>query len=99
MSKSKLSAFLSLLLVFLSGTLVGAVAHRLYTVGTVFGGTGVNRHGPGRRPDPEEVRKRIVEETREKVKLDDQQVAKLNQLYDEERTAFDQLHKKRTRER
>ena len=91
MPKSKLSALFSLLLVFSSGVLVGAVAHRLYSVPSV---NGVLRDQPQRKMDPEEVRKHIVEETRREVKLDDQQINRLNENYDRTREQFDQLHKK-----
>ena len=74
MPKTKLSALLSLLLVFLSGTLVGAVSiactWSIPSVGTATG-------PPPREMDPEEVRKRRVNEMRDKVKLDDEQVGKL----------------------
>ena len=86
MPKSKLSAFISLLLVFLSGALVGAMAHRLYMVNTV-----VSSRQPPPRRDPEDVKRQIMAETREKVKLDDGQVRKLDQIYEEERAQFGQL--------
>jgi hypothetical protein len=92
MPKSRLSAFLSLLLVFLSGSLVGVFAYRLYSVNTVL--SGLNGPGPNRRPDPEEFRKRQVAEMRDRVKIDDQQVIQYNKILDEMRDQFDQLHKK-----
>jgi len=91
MPKNKLSALLSLMLVFLSGTLVGAVCYRLYMVNTVTGtATGIRSS----KPDPEDIRKRRVTEMREKVKLDDDQVAKLNIIYDHTRQQFHALKKK-----
>jgi len=87
MSKSKLSAFLTLLLVFASGAVLGAVANRLYMVNTVVGGPG------GKRPGPEEIRKRQVDEMRERVKADDAQIASFNQILDQTKTSFDQAHK------
>jgi hypothetical protein len=92
MPKSGLSAFLSLLLVFLSGSLVGVFGYRLYSVNTVQ--SGLNGPGPNRRPDPEVFRKRQVAEMRERVKIDDQQVIEYNKIMDEMRDQFDQLHKK-----
>jgi hypothetical protein len=86
MPKSKISALLQLLVVFGSGILVGVVGHRLYTVSSV---TAVRPS----RPDPEEVRKRLVQEMRSRVKLDQQQVTDLNRIYDETRQEFDRLHK------
>src|ERR1043166_5409004 len=92
MPKNRTSALLSLMFVFLSGALVGAVSHRLYMVNTVSGGTNT-----GQRPqklDPEEIRKRRINEMRDKVKLDDDQVAKLNVIYDHTRQQFHSLKQK-----
>jgi Spy/CpxP family protein refolding chaperone len=81
MLKSKSSALLSLILVFLSGTLVGAVSYRLYMVNTVSSdGTPPGR--PQQKMDPEEVRKRRLAEMKEKVNLDEEQAQKLNSIYD-----------------
>ncbi|HUK19058.1 MAG TPA: hypothetical protein VLW65_21705 [Bryobacteraceae bacterium] len=90
MPKSKLSAFLSLLLVFLSGAIVGALAHRLYTVNTAYGGSAP----PPRRPDPEEVRRRIVSDLKAKVHLTDQQVTDLNRMMDDTNDAWHKMQKK-----
>jgi hypothetical protein len=88
MPKSRLSAFISLMLVFLSGALVGAVGHRLYMVNTV------TTAARPTRPSPEEMRKRQVEDVRTRLKLDDQQVAQYNAILDTTRQQFDQLHDK-----
>src|SRR3954454_16328921 len=93
MPKNRTSALLSLMFVFLSGALVGAVSYRLYMVNTVTGGAPT----AGQRPpklDPEEIRKRRINEMREKVKLDDEQVAKLNVIYDHPRQQFHALKEK-----
>ena len=94
MPKSKISALLSLLLVFASGALVGVVGYRLYTVNTV-----VTAPPPrtGQRLDPEEARRRLIADQREKIGLDDQQVAQLNRIYDETRQAFDAVAQGRKR--
>ena len=92
MPKNKLSAMASLLLVFLSGILVGVVGHRLYMVNTV-----ATAPRPA-RPDPEEIRKKIVAEMHDRVKLDDQQTAQLNQIFDATKQQFDELHKKGNQE-
>ena len=86
MMKSRFSALLSLLLVFLSGVLVGGFAYRLYNVSVVAGPNN------GKRPDPEEVRKHIVADMRERLKLDSQQVSQLQQILDQTKEKFDQLH-------
>jgi uncharacterized membrane protein len=90
MPKSKFSAFLSLLLVFLSGAVVGALSYRLYMVKTVYTTT----VQPPRRADPEEVRRRIVADLKTKVHIDDQQVTALNKLMDETRDAWQQMRHK-----
>jgi len=95
MLKSKTSAFLSLILVFASGVLVGAVAHRLYMVNSVSSGKGSAGipPPPGKKMDPEEVRRHILADMRDKIKLDDKQVAQLDRIYDQTREQFDQLRR------
>ena len=93
MPKYKFTAFLSLLLVFLSGAVVGALAHRLYMVNTVYT-TGNGTAPPSKRADPEEVRRRITADLKSKVHLDDQELAELNKLMDETNDAW---HKMRDR--
>lgn len=96
MLKSRMSAFVSLLLVFLSGSLVGAFAYRLIAVNTVLTSGG---NGPRpQTPDPEKMRKHLNDEMRERVKLDDEQIAQYNKILDETREEFDQLHKKANEE-
>lgn len=87
MPKSKVSAALSLLLVFLSGAVVGGLSYRLYSVRTV---SAIERTGPP-RPSPEEFRRRYMETIKAKVHLDDQQVEQVNQILDETRAQFDQM--------
>ena len=73
----RFSAAVSLLLVFLSGALVGVLAHRAYIFNP-------NRSAAApRQPGPEDWRKRYVEDMRAKVGLDDQQVVQLEQILDE----------------
>jgi uncharacterized membrane protein len=91
MPQNRFSAVLSLVLVFLSGILVGAVSYRLYSVNTVSTANTGGRP-PGR--NPEEVRKQRMREMREKVKLDDEQFTKLGEIYDHTRQEFQALKKK-----
>jgi hypothetical protein len=96
MPKSRFLAFLGLLAIFVSGALSGAFGYHLYVASSVFGhnlspGTAGARKAPG--PDPEEIRKRVLEEMRQRVKLDDAQIAKLNKIFDDTRAQFDQIHK------
>lgn len=90
MPKSRLSAFVSLMLVFLSGALVGAVGYRLYIVNSVNAVKQQAKQPP--RLSPEEARKRQVEDLRQRVGLDDQQVAQYNAILDDTRQQFDRLH-------
>jgi exopolysaccharide biosynthesis protein len=76
MVNTKLSAFLSLLLVFCSGIAVGAVGYHVYT--------------SKKHLTPEEFRKQLVAEMTREVHLDDQQVALLKQIYEDTRAAFDE---------
>ncbi len=91
MSKSRWSAFLSLLLVFLSGTALGALGFRWYTVNSAPVDRGP---GPGPRPprDPVEMRKHIIAEMTDAVKLTPDQVAKLSDIMDNTRTRFEEVH-------
>jgi len=89
MPKSRLSAALYLLLVFLSGALVGTFAYRLYSMRTVSAGMPQQP-----RPTPEERRHHYVEDLTSRTKMDDAQVAKLNQILDEAKASFIQLNGK-----
>jgi Spy/CpxP family protein refolding chaperone len=86
MLKSKFSALLSLLLVFLSGVLVGGFAYRLYNVSAIAAPNN------GRRPDPEDARRHIVADMRDHLKLDGRQVEQLQQIFDQTRDQFHQIH-------
>src|SRR4051812_49100389 len=92
MNKSKLSALMSLILVFLSGGVLGAFAYRLYTAAPVQS-TG-NPGAPSPRPSPEEVRRKVVSEMTSKLKLDDAQAKQLNAIMDQTHEAFEQLRLK-----
>ena len=89
MLRSRFSAALYLVLVFVSGALVGGFAYRLYSVNTV-GATAA------RRPDPVEWRKRYMDEMRTQVHTDADQEAQINVILDETGAAFGKI---RTRER
>jgi Spy/CpxP family protein refolding chaperone len=88
MLKSRFSALLSLFLVLLSGVLVGGFAYRLYNVSVAAGPNN------GKRPDPEEARKHIVADMRNRLKLDSHQVDQLQQIFDNTRDQFRQIHDK-----
>jgi Spy/CpxP family protein refolding chaperone len=88
MLKSRFSALLSLLLVFLSGVLVGGFAYRLYNVSVAAAPNNA------KRPDPEEARRHIVADMRDHLKLDARQVDQLQQIFDQTRDQFHQIHDK-----
>jgi|SRR5579859_3985073 len=81
MLRSKWSAALYLVLVFISGALVGGFAYRLYAVNTVTATA-------GRRVDPVEWRKRYMDEMRTQVHTDADQEGQINQILDETGAAF-----------
>ena len=84
MIRSRFSAALYLVLVFLSGALLGGFAYRLYSVNTVTATV-------PRRPDPVEWRKRYMEEMRTQVHTDQDQDAQIGQILDETRAAVNKI--------
>jgi hypothetical protein len=88
MLKSRFSALLSLLLVFLSGVLVGGFTYRLYNVSVAAA------PNSGKKLDPEEARKHIVADMRDRLKLDAGQVEQLQQIFDQTRDQFHEFHDK-----
>jgi hypothetical protein len=85
-NRSSLSAAVYLLLVFLSGALVGIFSYRLYTANTVYS---------SRIPrNPEEYRRKYVEETTTRLKLSGDQVANLQQILDETRQRYHDVHER-----
>ncbi len=81
MPKSRLSAGIYLLLVFLSGALVGGFSHRLYMTRSVSAAP----------RNPEEWRKKYVSEMRERLGLDERQLTELQQILDDTRKKFQQM--------
>jgi Spy/CpxP family protein refolding chaperone len=73
-------------LVFASGVVLGAFGHRLYMVSSVISAS--------KRLTPEEWRKKAMDEYRTRLKLTDEQVAKLNSIYDETRARVHEVHEK-----
>jgi Spy/CpxP family protein refolding chaperone len=74
LSRWKIALYVGL--VFVSGALLGAFSHRLYTV------SGVSADAPR---NPEEFRKRYMEEMKSRLKLTADQVTKLSVILDETR--------------
>lgn len=92
MPKSRLSAVLSLLLVFFSGGVLGAFTYRLYSIIPVQ--SGKDPGAPPKKFSPEEFRKRYVADLSSAVKLDDQQIAALNHVLDQTRDEAGKLNEK-----
>ena len=97
MNKSKLSALLSLVLVFLSGGVLGAVAYRLYSASPVIPGAPSNTLP--QRKSPEDFRRDYVANLTKDVKLDAGQVQKLNAILDQTGDEFKKLNEKNKPER
>ena len=70
-------------LIFLSGLVLGAFSHRLYTANAVAATSG--------RPNPDEWRKRYMAEMESRLKLSPQQSSQLNTILDETRASFQQV--------
>jgi hypothetical protein len=101
MNKSKLSAILSLTFVFASGLVLGAFAYRLYFVSPVTSGGG---GAPVQQPlSPErkkaEGKKRYVESLTKKVKLDAEQLQKLNGILESTEQEANKIREKHKAER
>jgi len=91
MPKSRLSAALSLLLVFLSGGVLGAFTYRLYSISPVQSGRDV---APPRKLSPDEWRKKYVTDLTAALKLDSQQIVALNAVLDRTRDEVGKLSQK-----
>jgi len=92
MPKSRLSAVLSLLLVFVSGGVLGAFTYRLYSLSPVQ--SGKDAGAPPRKLSPEEWRKKYVSDLTAAVKLDPEQIAALNGVLDRTRDEVEKLNGK-----
>jgi len=82
MTRKNLPIALYLLLVFGSGAVVGALGYRTYNPPTARSGS-LNAPQP-----PSEWRKQYVEESRSRLSLTDDQVAKLNTILDQTEARF-----------
>ena len=71
-------------LIFASGLVLGAFGDRLYTASTVVA---------RQRPNPEEFRKKIVAEYESRLKLNPDQLARLNVILDETRGRMEETRK------
>jgi hypothetical protein len=71
----------------LSGAVVGGFAHRLYTIHGVEARREVSRN-------PQEYRKRYVEDMKRRLHLSEAQVTQLGTVLDETRTRYRDLHER-----
>ena len=88
MKRSSLSTWVYLLLVFASGVALGVFSDHLYTAKTVLAKTVAARN------DPNEFRRKYMEEMRTRLKLDAKQVSTLSQILDETGVQMRDLHEK-----
>lgn len=79
MKRTQYSLILSLLLVFASGTVVGAFGLHLYTAKTVTATS---------RKSPEEFRRVYVEDLKSRLGLNAEQIVKLNTVLDQTRAQY-----------
>lgn len=86
MKRSRLSGGAYLLLVFLSGIVVGVFANRLYVMNSVSANANPKT--------PEEWRRKYVEEMRSRVRLSPDQVRQLEPILDETRRLFHEAHER-----
>jgi cytidylate kinase len=83
MKPGKSSVAIYLLLVFLSGAVVGGLTYRFYTL------QAVRADRPARSSD--EYRRTYVEEMRARLNLTEPQIQKLNEILDETRNRYRQM--------
>jgi len=82
---SRLTIALYVGLIFASGVVLGVFGHSLYAVTTVVSKTNLK---------PEELRKKKLAEMQTRMKLSDEQVAKINSIYDETRARFHEVRER-----
>ena len=80
MRLSRLTIALYVGLIFASGAVLGVFGHSLYAVSTVKS-----------NPTPEALRKKKLAEMQSRMKLSDEQVSKINSIYDETRARFHEV--------
>src|SRR5690348_14645724 len=83
MKRATLSTALYVLLVFLSGAVVGGFALRLYMMNTVLAGPS--------SPKPDEIRRKHVEDLRRRLSLSDAQVAQLSAILDATKARYHEV--------
>lgn len=84
MPKSRLTTLAYLILVFGSGTMVGAVAHRLYMASSVTASTVIPK-------TPAQARKEFLDKLHSRVGASPEQVEKINTVLDQAKEKYNQL--------
>jgi Spy/CpxP family protein refolding chaperone len=80
-SRAAIAAYVGL--IFASGAVLGVFGNRLYVASRDAG-------KPGPRPNPEDFRKRLLDTFRDRLHLNEDQVAKLNVIMDETRSRVEE---------
>lgn len=83
MKLSRLTIALYVGLIFSCGAVLGVFGHSLYAVSVVKSS-----------PKPEDVRKKTLNEMQTRMKLSDEQVSKINSVYDETRARFHEVRER-----
>lgn len=83
MKLSRLTIALYVGLIFSCGAVLGVFGHSLYAVSVVKSS-----------PKPEDVRKKTLSEMQTRMKLSDEQVSKINSIYDETRVRFHEVRER-----
>jgi Spy/CpxP family protein refolding chaperone len=82
---SRLTIALYVGLIFACGVVLGAFGHSLYAVTTVASKT---------TPKPEELRKKRLAEMQSRMKLSNEQFARINSIYDETRAKYHEVRER-----
>ena len=88
MKRSTLSTAFYVLLVFLSGGVVGGFAHRLYMLNSVAA------TGPAASPKPDEWRRNYLDVMHKRLSLSDEQMTQLGSILDTTKARLDALRGK-----
>ena len=84
LSRAAIAAYVAA--IFLCGAVLGAFSFRLYTVSTV------SAKSTKRPPNAEQVRKDILAAMQSRLSLNNDQVAKVNQIMDDTRARIREVH-------
>ena len=89
MKPFKVSLIAQLLLIFVSGSVVGALGYRLYNLRTAVPDIQTRRRPAP--PDPKQFRKMVLDEMTSRLKLRADQVQKLDVIYDDTDRRFHEV--------